>query len=209
MPEAALLARQGGLITLLLCCGGCWGGVAPGTISGLVTYDGRPAAGKRVQLLGGEARAAATDANGRYTFTGVQARRYQVVFRSEGDAPRVVPNEVAEWRSLAFEFVDGSGKEVPTFEVAYNGLLYPDDAMALVVSEEAVVPFHWSVHPRAQRYRVRLESEAGGFRWSSPWVGEPTAIFGQAVAPGRYRWAVEVDGGESGSGWTRSRQVDL
>jgi hypothetical protein len=209
MHAAARFARHGGLIALAVGCGGCWGGASPGTITGVVTYDGRPAAGKRVQLAGGEARVAATDANGRYTFTGVPARRYQVVYRSEGDAPRVLPNEVAEWRSLAFDFVEGSGKEVPSFEVAYNGLLYPDDAMALVVSAEAVVPFHWSVHPRAQRYRVRVESEAGGFRWNSPWVGEPTAVFGQAVAPGRYRWTVEVDGAESGTGSTRPRQVDF
>ncbi|MEB3221898.1 MAG: carboxypeptidase-like regulatory domain-containing protein [Candidatus Sericytochromatia bacterium] len=208
MP-AAKMARQASLVFLGFGCCSCWGGAAPGTITGVVTYDGRPAAGKRVQLVGGETRAAATDASGRYTFSGLPPRRYQIVFRGEGDGPRVLPNEVAEWRSLAFDYVEGSGKEVPAFEVAYNGLLYPDDAMALVISAEAVVPFHWSVHPKAQRYRVRVESEAGGFRWNSPWVGEPTAVFGQAVAPGRYRWAVEVDGNESGTGWTRSRQVDF
>lgn len=213
------MARRVGLVGLwggLLAFGltGCWGGPAPSVVTGLVTFDGRPAAGKRVQLTGGgETRTTATDATGRYTFASVTARRWQIVYtrtmQGETDRPTVLPNEVSEWRSLAFDFVEGSGKEVPAFEVAYNGLLYPDDAMALVVNAEAVVPFHWSLHPRAQRYRVRIESEAGSFRWNSPWVGEPTAIFGQKVATGRYKWLVEIDGAESGTGYTRSRQVDF
>lgn len=187
----------------------CGGGAAPGVVTGIVTYDGRPAAGKRVQLSGGETRFQSTDANGRYTFANVAARRYQVIYRSESDHPKAIPNEVAEWRSLPFDFNEGAGKEVPAFDVAYNGVLYPDEGMALIVNEEALVPFHWSTHRQARNYRVRLEAEAGGFRWVGPWAAEPTTVFGQAVNTGRYRWLVEIDGGDAGIGATRPRQVDF
>lgn len=213
------------LLPLALAAGasGCgWFGLpGAGIVTGVVTYDGRPAPGKRVALAGGGgSKVAATDANGRYTFNNVAAGRWQVQYVGVGDdraaaaserlgETGVVPNEVAQWRSLAFETVEGSGKEVPGFEVAYNGLLYPEFGMALVVSAEAVVPFHWSTHPRAQRYRVTVTAEGGTFKWSSPWVAEPTAVFGQAVGPGRYQWNVEIDGGEAGTGTTRARQVDF
>ncbi|MEB3198479.1 MAG: hypothetical protein VKP62_14875 [Candidatus Sericytochromatia bacterium] len=183
--------------------------MGPGIVTGTVTWNGQPAAGKRVFLLGGESRVVATDGNGRYTFSNISARRGQVLYRGEGDSSRIPPNEISEWRSLPFELGEGAGKDVPAIEVAYNGLLYPDEGMALLVSGEAVVPFHWSTHPRAQRYRVKLESEAGGFRWYSPWSTDPTAIFGQTVNTGRYRWTVEIDGGETGLGASRSRQVDF
>lgn len=192
--------------SLLAACGGS---ASPGIVTGIVTYDGRPAAGKRIQLAGGENRFQSTDANGRYTFSNVTSRRHQIIYRSESDNPRAIPNEVAEWRSLAFELSEGSGKEVPTFDVAYNGVLYPDEGMALIVNEEALVPFHWSTHPQARNYRVRLEAEAGGFRWLGPWGAEPTAVFGQSVNTGRYRWMVEIDGGDAGVGVTRQRQVDF
>jgi hypothetical protein len=188
---------------------GCPAAPAPGVITGVVLYDGRPAAGKRVQLLGGDARNQATDTNGRYLFSSLPPRRYQVVFRSEADHPKAIPNEIAEWRSLPVELGDGSGKEIPPFDVAYNGVLYPDEGMALIVNEEALVPFHWSTHPQAQNYRVRIEAESGGFRWLGSWSGEPLAIFGQTVNTGRYRWLVEIDGGDAGVGLTRSRQVDF
>lgn len=184
------------------------GAPAAGVVTGLVTYDGKPAAGKRVTLAGGGGKVASTDAAGRYTFKDVAAGKLQIQYKGDGDREAALPNEVGAWRSLAFDMIDGSGKEVPAIEVAYNGLLYPEAGMALLVNAEAVVPFHWSTHPRAQRYRVTVEGESG-FKWSSPWVGEPTAVFGQKVDPGRYRWTVEIDGGESGTGQTRSRQVDF
>jgi hypothetical protein len=190
--------------------GSLLGAPAAGVVTGLVTYDGRPAAGKRVTLVGGETKAAATDANGRYTFTGVAARKWQVKYRGDGDAGNVTPNEVQEWRSLSFDVVEGSGKEVPAIEVAYNGLLYPENQMALVVTAKDVVPFHWSTHPKAQRYRVLLDKDNNAGRlWTSPWVGEPTAIFGQGVTAGRYFWTVEIEGGDSGTGTSRPRIVDF
>ncbi len=201
---------------------GCgFGAPAAGIVTGVVTYDGKPAAGKRVTLAGPTPKVAATDPNGRYTFNGIASGKWQIQYAGVGDDRQAVPNEqlfetgvrpneVAYWRSLAFDLVDGGGKEVPGFEVAYNGLLYPEAGMALLVSAEAVVPFHWSTHPRAQRYRVTIEKDnKGGRLWQSPWVGEPTAIFGQDVSPGRYWWTVEIDGGESGTGTTRFRQVDF
>ncbi|MEB3284427.1 MAG: carboxypeptidase-like regulatory domain-containing protein [Candidatus Sericytochromatia bacterium] len=194
---------------LLFLTSACSGGASPGIISGLITYAGKPAAGKRVQLMGGERIYQSTGPEGRYTFEGISQGRYQIIFRSEGDQPKALPNEIAEWRSLPFDFSAASGKEIPPIEVAYNGLLYPDEGMALIVNEEALVPFHWSTHPRALNYRVRLEAEAGTFRWNGPWTSEPTAIFGQAVNTGRYRWLVEIDGGETGMGASRPRQVDF
>lgn len=206
--RASILVLPLAIAAGLLGCG--FGAPASGIVTGLVTYDGKPAAGKRITLAGGGSKVGATDASGRFTFSGVAAGKWQVQFKGEGDREGVIPNEVAQWRSLAFDMVDGSGKEVPAIEVAYNGLLYPEAGMALVVSAEAVVPFHWSTHPRAQRYRVSLDKDnSGGRLWQSPWVGEPTAVFGQAVSPGRYWWSVEIDGGEAGTGTTRTRQVDF
>lgn len=209
------------LLPLAIAAGasGCWfGGPAGGIVAGLVTYDGKPAPGKRVTLAAvpgaaAAAKVAATDVEGRYAFTDVDPGKWQIQYKGDSDQPTnaaVVPNEVAQWRSLAFDMIEGVGKEVPAIEVAYNGLLYPETGMALVVSADAVVPFHWSTHPRAQRYRVSVDRDNGGGRlWQGPWVGEPTSVFGQAVAPGRYLWTVEIDGGESGTGTTRSRQVDF
>lgn len=193
---------------------GCWllNSAPVGAITGLVTYGGQPAAGKRVTLSGTGGKTIATDASGRYTFSNVAAGKYQVLYsglvKSDGELAETLPNELASWRSPSFDHVDGAGKEVPLMEVAYNGLLYPEAGMALLVTETDMLPFHWSVHPRAQRYRVKLEGEAG-FKWESQWVSEPSAWFAQKVATGRYRWTVEIDGGDAGAGLTRQRQVDL
>ena len=209
------------IATLLACtlpgCGlldGLISSAPAGAVTGIVTYGGKPAAGKRVTLAGGSAKTVATDSTGRYTFSNVTAGKYQVVYngliKSDGDLGDTLPNELASWRTPAFDHVVEAGKEVPSIEVAYNGLLYPEVGMALIVTEKDMLPFHWSVHPRAQRYRVKLEGEVGGFKWESEWVGEPSAWFAQAVeTTGRYKWTVEIDGGAAGIGLTRTRQVDL
>lgn len=191
----------------LLAPPGCGQGPAPGVVTGLVLFNGHPAAGKRVSLVGSEAKGS-TDANGRYTFSGLGAKRYQVLFVSQGDRPEAVPNEVAQWRSVALDLADGAGREVPAFDVAYNGLLYPEAGMALIVNTTSLVPFHWSTHPSAQRYRVTIGG-ANNFAWQSEWVGEPTTVFGKEVAPGSYQWQVEFDGSERGAGVSRPRPVDF
>jgi hypothetical protein len=212
--------RASAALLLLMTVPGCglWpGSSAPaGTVTGLVTYAGLPAAGKIVTLAGASVRTV-TDATGRYTFPGVGGKRVQVVYTSvgdkatdRGDATTTLPNEVAQWKSAVVDLSDGSGKEVPAFEVGYNGLLYPDVGVALVVSEKALVPFHFSVHPQGQKYRVQLATyDTQEHVWTSDWAGDPTAVFGRAVPPGRYQWSVEIDGGDRGSGVTRSRRVDF
>lgn len=191
---------------------GCGGGPAAGIVTGIVLFNGAPAAGKRIALYGSDARTV-TNAAGRYTFTGVQPKTYSVLYQSSGDRPLTepgytAPNEVSQWQSASFELAGGGGQEVPPFDVSYNGLLYPDVAMSLIVSATSLVPFHWSTHPQAQRYRLRLKG-ANDFAWSSEWGKEPTTVFGKVVAPGSYDWQIEIDAGDHGLGLTRSRKVDF
>jgi hypothetical protein len=188
--------------------GGLFNSQPAGVVTGLVRYGGEPASGKHVSLGDGSAKAT-TDANGRYTFRGLSGKKVQVLYQGQGDQAGVLPNEVATWRTLTLDLTDGSGKEAPAFDVAYNGLLYPDALVALVVSETSLVPFHWSVHAQAQRYRVHVTSDDKTFTWASPWDAQPTAVFGKTVAPGHYNWQVEIDGGNTGAGTTRLRVVDF
>jgi hypothetical protein len=187
-------------------------------VTGLVTYAGLPAAGRIVTLAGAGVRTV-TDANGRYTFQNVGGKRVQVVYTSigdksveRGDPLTVLPNEVAQWKSAVIDLSDGSGREVPSFEVGYNGLLYPDRLVALVVSEKNLVPFHFSVHPQAQKYRVKITTDDAKnpvLIWTSDWSSDPTAVFGKTVTPGHYDWTVEIDAGDVGTGTTRDRVVDF
>jgi hypothetical protein len=188
--------------------GGLFNGQPVGVVTGLVKYGGEPASGKHLTLGDGSLKAT-TDANGRYTFRGLSGKKVQVLYQGLGDQDGVHPNEVATWRTQTLDLTGGSGKEVPTFDVAFNGLLYPDTLVALVVSETSLVPFHWSVHPQAQKYRVHVTSEDKTFAWASPWDAQPTAVFGKTVAPGHYLWQVEIDGGSAGAGTTRLRTVDF
>lgn len=199
---------------VLLTVPGCglWpGSSAPaGTVTGLVTYAGLPAAGKIVTLAGAGVRTV-TDANGRYTFPGMAGKRVQVVYTSLGDAVSTLPNEVGEWKSAVIDLSDGAGKEVPSFEVGYNGLLYPNPGVALQVSTKYLVPFHFSVHRQGRKYRVSLEGyDTHLHLWTSAWASDPTAVFGQDDVPtGRYNWIVEIDGGDAGTGLSRFREVDF
>lgn len=197
-----------GLVGLALAgLSGCgWFSLVPaGTVTGTVLFNGAPAAGKRVSLVGTEQRAV-TDANGRYRFTGLTAKTYKVVYLGAADRPDAQPNEVAQWSTVAFN--GAAGTELPPFDVAYSGLLYPDVKMSLIVNATSPVPFHWSTHPQAKQYRLSL-TQGDAFAWGGPWVPEPTAIFAQAVQPGSYYWQVEIDAGDAGVGQTRSRGVDL
>jgi hypothetical protein len=181
--------------------------VAPGVVTGVVLFNGEPAAGKPVTLTGPEKRVY-TDASGRYTFSGVSGGSMRVRYDSTPDRKEAVPNEVKSWVSAPFT-LDGAGKQVPPFDVAYNGLLYPDVAMSLIVNDKQPVPFHWSTHGQAQKYRVKVANAAGEAIWSSEWAGDPTNLFAKAVPPGTYYWSVEIDGGDRGTGLTRPRQVDF
>lgn len=178
----------------------------PGVVEGVVHYNGEPAAGKRVSLAG---KQAITDAQGRYRFTGTPpGSSLRVTFLSGGDRAGVLPNEVAQWRSLPFELSAGDGAVLPPFDVSHNGPLYPDVGMALLVGPETPVPFHWSTHRQARAYRLLLTG-ADGQTFTGDWKGEPTAVFSQKVTPGSYFWRVEIDGGAAGTGLSRERAVDL
>jgi hypothetical protein len=192
--------------------------VPAGTVTGLVLFNGQPAAGKRVTMT--VYRKATTDANCRYTFTGLGAgQRVYVTYSSVFDRPSPaaaadpsleeggLPNEVLYWQTAAI-MLDSGGKDVPAFDVAYNGLLYPDKGLSLIVSDTSPVPFHWSTHPNAQHYRVKVSDKAE-FAASGAWSSDPTGIFAQAVAPGTYYGQVEIDGGDRGSGLTRKRIVSM
>lgn len=212
MPRSAPL-----LVCLLpLALGGCgWLadlGVAAGTVSGRVLYAGEPANGRKVFLRGPELETV-TAADGRYVFTGVKATGTATVeyLQMRDAAPALVkPNEVAAWRSRPFSLGAG-GKAVPDFDVAYNGLIYPEPNSALIVNEESPVPFHWHLHASAKRYRLRLSAPGQSAEpvFVSPWSGTPTAVFQAGVSPGNYTWEVELDGGDAGFGVTPARVVAL
>ena len=59
--------------------------VPAGTVTGLVLYNGEPAAGKKVSLIGSDKKAT-TDASGRYTFTGVAAGTNAALHDTVGQA---------------------------------------------------------------------------------------------------------------------------
>ncbi|MNS71010.1 hypothetical protein D3C72_1043630 [compost metagenome] len=193
--------------------------VAPGVVTGVVLYNGEPAAGKPVTLMGPEKRAY-TDASGRYTFSGVGGGSMRV--RYDGISDRYnketgrddgSPNEVRSWVSAPFT-LDGAGKQVSPFDVAYNGHLYPSSDGSFIVSDTQPIPFHWSTHRQAQKYRVKLSLRTNASAtlehiWTSGWTGDPTTVFAKSIAPGTYYWSVEIDGGERGTGQSRLTEVAL
>jgi hypothetical protein len=184
-----------------------------------VLYNGEPAAGKPVTLTGAEKRVY-TDASGRYTFSGVPGGTMRV--RYDGISDRYnketgrddgAPNEVERWVSAPFT-LDGYGKQVPPFDVSYNGHLYPSSDGSFIVSDTQPIPFHWSTHRQAQKYRVKLVLRTNASVtlepiWTSEWTGDPTTVLAKAIAPGTYYWSIEIDGGDRGTGLSRLQQVDL
>ncbi|HEY9724080.1 MAG TPA: hypothetical protein V6D47_18905 [Oscillatoriaceae cyanobacterium] len=191
---------------------GLFSSLPAGTVTGVVLFNGGPAHGIRVGLQG-TSLATSTDLNGNYTFTGVPGgQAVQVTFVSRQDAAAAaanqVPNEVYEWTSAPLQ-VGSSGASVPPFDISYNGLLYPDDTMALLSGATAPIPFHWSTQLSATHYRLHVVSRADGSDWAGSWNSDPMGIFAQSVTPGKYDWYVEFDGGDRGSGRSYTREVDL
>ncbi|MFP5503556.1 MAG: hypothetical protein ACLGIN_13790 [Candidatus Sericytochromatia bacterium] len=200
---------------LVLALAGCdWlaPGAAPGTVTGVVLYNGQPAAGKRVTLLP-DGDKTFTLQDGTYTFTGVGEGQHQVLYQAQPDPTQfqadptgAVPNEVKSWRTPAFS---GGGHRLTAFDVSYNGLLYPDVQMSLIVSETSPVPFHFSPHVQGGRYRLRISSKATGEQLpTDDWSNDPIAIFAMAVEPGTYYWQVEFEN-HAGTGLSPERAVDL
>lgn len=186
--------------------------VPTGVVTGVVLYNGRPAAGKPVSLVGTEKKGV-TDASGRYTFTSVtSAERLYIVYKSVLDYPVTEPDdgrlpiEVERWQSVPFS-LNGSGHEVPAFDVAYNGLLYPIPAASLILSPKSPVPFHWSTHPQARTYRLKVLDANKSTVFTSPWESAPTTILDKSLATGTFQWLVEIDAGDRGAGLSQPRYV--
>lgn len=200
---------------LALALAGCdWlaPGAAPGTVTGVVLFNGQPAAGKRVTLLPDGDRTF-TLQDGSYTFTGVGEGQHFVSYLAQPDPTQfqadptgAVPNEVHSWRTPAFS---GGGRALAPFDVSYSGLLYPDVQMSLIVNEGSPVPFHFSPHVQGGRYRVRVKSAATDeVVWPGEWSNDPVAIFAMAVEPGSYLWQVEIEN-HAGTGLSPTRAVDF
>lgn len=206
--RSALMVGAFALWLLPGCAG--WNGPPAGTVTGRVLYRGLPAPGKRVTLSEANLKAV-TDAAGRYTFAGLPAlAAARVIYDSQGDRPEVTPNELATWRSPAFELPTGEGRELAPFDVSYNGLLLPRDLEGPFNGvKQYGLDFHWSTCPQGRQYRLRVTQTQTDYRWTSAWTSQPTIKFHEAPAPGTYDWSVEVDGGDTGSGATRIRKIAL
>lgn len=223
-PLRAFRLVVGGLV--LVGASGCdlLSGVPAGTIVGEIRYDGRPAAGLTVRLQkygndgfsdvtsGSDVVKATTDSAGQYRFQKVAAGSYRVRFERipllVGGIP-VGPSQVGTWNSPLVT----SGSRAPTFDVAFNGLIYPESGKASAYSAAAGIPFHWSTHREGVSYRVRLYDITGGGQrdvWKdSPWGPAPYVVFKVALPKGNYRWEVMIDGGGTGTGTSEQRNVDL
>lgn len=208
------LRKTAAIAALALTIGGCglFDSTPPGTVTGVVLFNGGPAHGIRVSLLNANLPPTETDVNGRYTFTNVPAGQgVQVSFVSRQDnaaaAADQFPNEVYQWTSAPVD--PGGGADLPPFDISYDGLLYPDDTMALLSGPSAPIPFHWSTQLSATHYRLHVVSRADNSQYTGDWTSDPMAVFAQAVTPGKYDWYVEFDGGDRGTGRSWTREVDL
>lgn len=203
--------------------------VPVGTLEGHVKFANRAAPGKVVTLLllrggqfvqattaNGSPRRLPTDASGVYRFTGLAAGIYRISYVSQsvpdGNGIPREPNEVGIWRSHSRELTGSSGAQVPGFDVAYNGLIYPVAGIAYIVTASLPLPFHWSTHLLGNRYRVNVYNNRTGREPAmhhSPWSEQPVALYKENLGPGTYSWEVEIDGGESGEGRSVVRPVDM
>ncbi len=202
---------------------------AAGTITGQILYQGRPAQGETVSLLvqqggsftaftgsSGGALATSTDANGDYAFRGLPAGTYRVLFLPvtvhDGGGVAMPSGEVASWYTLPGTVSNSSGTNFPAFDVAYDGLIYPQEVGDHYVSTTVPLPFHWSTDPQGQRYRLQIFENDGAS--GSPviqlaWSSDPTALLRQNVNSDRYTWNVVIDGGNTGQGLSAYQFVDL
>lgn len=226
--------RQGAFCLLALSCTGCPAAGAPNaTIVGTVLFNHQAAPGKVVELMiksngtwtsvapltGGASRyLVSTDQNGQYAFK-AKPGTYMVLYLSEpikDPVGKVIgPNEVAKWCSRDISMGSG-GVVVPAFDVAYNGLIYPDTDKKQSPSQEAPLPFFWSTHPQANRYMVTLYNTNNGTvittgtkPFTSPWTTDPTTVYRANPGSGNYGWEVTIDAGDAGYGLSRVRSVQF
>ncbi len=217
-----------GAIVLSGCNGN--GVAAPaGGIAGEIDWDGKPAPGRTLALYastdGGATfvdtkQTAVSDRNGVYAFTGLQGGLFAALYVADA-----LPgsNEFLWWRSAP----TGMGNVVPTFDVAYNDVIFPPVSAAI----RPPVTLFWSAGRYTNRYRLGIYAAPNGTNvdssnptWRSDWVPElcltlsedtPQVAGGgcqslrlpKALPPGNYAWGVEVDGGVRGFGSSKLRSL--
>ncbi|MNR85324.1 hypothetical protein D3C86_312590 [compost metagenome] len=230
-PSRLLLAALG-----VLLLAGCdlpflASGVGGGTIVGGIDWNGRPAPGKAVFLLkrdekggfpayrpNGSLLMATTDDRGVYTFTDLPEGNYQVKYLStavlDAQGNRIGPNEVADWTTPGVNVSATSGGRVGSFEISFNGQIYPETGRNYQVSDTAPLPFHWATHLKANRYKVNIyHPTVGGtpsnkIFWGSDYTTSPSALFQKKVPAGNYSWEVEIKS-DAGTGRSLRRTLDL
>lgn len=206
-------------------------GVEGGGIVGAVEFNGRPAPGKTVHLLkrdtngtyaayrpSGNLVTATTNDAGVYSFSGLADGTYMVQYLStpvlDPQGSRIGPNEVADWRTPGVNVSAAAGGRLSPFEVSYNGLIYPESGRDYHVSDTAPLPFHWSTHLKAARYRVVIYQPSVGGQpsnkefWGSEYTTSPSALFQKKVSPGNYSWELEIRS-DAGIGHSLRRPLDL
>ncbi len=197
---------------------------------GSAQFGGRSAPGKLVTLQrqaeagaatvpgqNGQPREALTDSSGIYGFTGLPPGDYRVVYVSraapDGMGAPLVRGEVGTWTSRWQAVAASGGARVPPFDVQYNGPIFPAVVgSTYYVSQNLVLPFHWSTHRLGQRYRLKVfnqPSGLGGELLASDWSRDPAALVRRDVLPGRYSWSVMIDAGEAGEGTSEPRALYL
>lgn len=213
----ASLAASTLLVTVL---GGCpWPNVPvpAGGIAGEILWDGKPAPGRTVTLVKFTSSdtwtslnaTAVSDRSGYYQFQNLEPGTYGVLYVADA-----LPgsNEFLWWRSAPANV----GSAVPSFDVAYNDVIYPPISAA--IGSPVQVTLFWSSARMGNRYRVSLYATPNGYTpgtqvgntptLRSDWVSDlHFTMQADNVAPGNYAWGVEVDGGDRGFGSSKLRSL--
>jgi hypothetical protein len=126
------------------------------------------------------------------------------------------PNEVASWKTSSLA-LGTTGYSVPAFDIAYNGLIYPDNEKKQSPSQANPLPFFWSTQASAKRYQLRiwkidsgsLVNPSGSPVWQSNWTEDPALSYTGNPGAGNYGWEVLIDAGNVGQGTTRLRSIQF
>lgn len=205
-------------------------GVPAGVIVGEVRFDGKPASGITVSLqtvanerwtgyqVNGATAVATTDSTGQYRFERLKGGQYRVRFDLASSVvlvggTQIGPKHVGSWITKDVS-IGGGGARLAPFDVAYNGLIYPESGKSNTYSKTFPLPFHWHTHREASHYRVRIYDRSAGVTkpdpiWTSGWTTTPVTTLDQATQPGNYQWEVELDAGGGGTGTSERRNLDL
>lgn len=184
---------------------GCGPQVPSGEIWGQVTFAGKAAAGRTLHLVtpdGGEFQRAVSDLDGRFAFGQAAPGSYFIRYVAD---ETVGTHEVRLWQSNVFRHA-GAGSLVPTFDVAYNDVLFPSSSASVGIP----VTLFWSTAPLGRLYRPAFYPEGSTEPvWQGPWSAEVAATVKQALPNGAYVWGVDIDGGDAGYGASRLRPLTV